>query len=147
MSSRPATAMCSQSLKHGTVVLSTRRDIAENDLLPVITLRSSVHYDKASTALCVLFSASNVGLCSTSLYMLTIRLRPAQKARVCVYSRLSVGVVLSQPRRRFVSIEPAMGCDACQTLNRSWMSTTYSRPTCTRYCRDTRPHDSLASIE
>ena len=60
--------------------LSTRRDIAENDLLPVITPRSSVHYDKASTALlCMLFSASNVGLYSTSLYMLTIRLQPGQK--------------------------------------------------------------------
>ena len=36
-----------------------------------------------------------------------------------VYSRLSDGLVLGQPRRRLTGIEPAMGCDADPTLNRN----------------------------
>ena len=42
-----------------------------------------------------------------------------------VYSRPSVGLVLGQPHRRLTGIEPAMGCDADQILNRNWVG----RPT------------------
>ena len=38
-----------------------------------------------------------------------------------VYSRPSVGLLLGKRRRRFTSIEPAMGCDAGPTLNRNWV--------------------------
>ena len=55
--------------------------------------------------------------------------------------------MLGQRRRRFVSIELAMGWDAGPTLNRNWVG----RPTsCVRggsTSRDTWQHDSLASIE
>ena len=36
-----------------------------------------------------------------------------------VYSRPSDGLVLGQRRRRLTGIEPAMGCNACLTLNRN----------------------------
>ena len=38
-----------------------------------------------------------------------------------VYSRPCVGVVLVQRRRRFIGIEPAMGCDNGPTLSRNLM--------------------------
>ena len=60
-----------------------------------------------------------------------------------MYSRHSVGVVLDLRRRRFVGIEPAMGCDASPTLNRNWVG----RPTSCVGLQDIGQHDSLESID
>ena len=54
-----------------------------------------------------------------------------------VYNRSSDGLVLGQRRSRLIGIEPAMGCDAGPTLNRSLEG----RPT------SSVPGTSWASIE
>ena len=71
---------------------------------------------------------------AVSLSGLRRRLWDSIETALClrkVYSRPSDGLVLGQRRRRSTGIEPAMGCDACPTLNRNLVGrpTSYVRAT------------------
>ena len=53
-----------------------------------------------------------------------------------IYSRPSDGLGLGQRRRQLTGIEPAIGCDACPTLNRNSVGRPTSSRPYTRYTGD-----------